>query len=292
MGIITFLTDFGTSDSYVSQMKGVVLSITDTRIIDITHEIKPQDINEGAFVLQNVVKYFPIGTVHVAVVDPEVGSNRKGIIVTTINQIFVGPDNGLLIPAARNLGDFIVYEITNEKYMLNSISSTFHGRDIFSPVAANIINGVPFERIGKRIKNFFNLEFEKAKIENRLANGKILHIDKFGNIDILINNAGVAPDKRIDILNTTPESFDRVFSINALGPFFLTQLVAKHMIEQIEKESESKNCIIFISSISAYVSSPSRAEYCISKTAISHTVRMFAHRLAEFGIMFTKFNPE
>lgn len=199
MGIITLLTDFGIADSYVSQMKAVILSIADTRIIDITHEIKPQDINEGAFVLQNVVKYFPIGTVHVAVVDPEVGSNRKGIIVTTINQIFVGPDNGLLIPAARNLGDFIVYEIKNEKYMLNSISSTFHGRDIFSPVAAYIINGIPFEKIGKRIKNFVNLDFKKGKIENRLANGKILHIDKFGNITTNID--GIAFKKFIKFDN-------------------------------------------------------------------------------------------
>ena len=182
MKIITFLTDFGMKSGYVAQMKGVVSSITDSELIDITHDITPHDVREGAFVLQNSVAYFPVGTVHVAVVDPGVGTSRRGIVVTTKSQILVGPDNGLLMPAAHFLGDFIVYEITNNKYMLNSISNTFHGRDIFSPVAAHIVNEVPFEEIGSRIYNFIDMDFGKGKITGRTATGKIIHIDRFGNI--------------------------------------------------------------------------------------------------------------
>jgi len=182
MKTITFLTDFGMKSGYVAQMKGVASSITDARLIDITHDITPHDIREGAFVLRSSIPYFPVGTVHVAVVDPGVGTDRKGIIITTRSQILVGPDNGLLLPAARFLGDFTVYEITNEKYMLKSISNTFHGRDIFTPVAAHIVNGVPFEKIGTRINDFVDLDFGQGTITGKTATGKIIYIDRFGNI--------------------------------------------------------------------------------------------------------------
>jgi len=138
MNIITFLTDFGINSNYVAQMKGVTLSLVDATLIDITHDVAPHDIREGAFILRSTAPYFPIGTIHVAVVDPGVGTDRRNILITTKSQILVGPDNGLLLPAARMLGDFIVYEITNKKYMLGSVSNTFHGRDVFAPVAAYI----------------------------------------------------------------------------------------------------------------------------------------------------------
>ncbi len=112
---ITFLTDFGTKDGYVAQMKGVASSITDARLLDITHEVAPQNIREGAFILWATAPFFPVGTVHVVVVDPGVGMERKGLIITTKKQILVGPDNGILLPTAHLLGDFIVYEITNPK---------------------------------------------------------------------------------------------------------------------------------------------------------------------------------
>lgn len=182
MKIITFLTDFGMKSGYVSQMKGVASSISDARLIDITHDITPHNIYEGAFVLRTSVPYFPVGTVHIAVVDPGVGTDRKGLIITTRSQILVGPDNGLLIPAARFLGDFVAYEIINEKYMLKSVSNTFHGRDIFTPVAAHITNGVTFEEFGKQVNDFVDLDFGQGSITGNTAEGRIIYIDRFGNI--------------------------------------------------------------------------------------------------------------
>jgi S-adenosylmethionine hydrolase len=201
MKIMTFLSDFGNQSSYVSQMKGVALSITDARIVDITHEIRPHDIYQGAFVLQTSIPHFPAGTVHVAVVDPGVGTARRGIIVTTRTQILVGPDNGLLIPAARNLGDFFVYEIKNPSLMSNNVSNTFHGRDIFTHVAANILNGIPFEQVGPIITDFIDLDFGKFDINEKSATGKVINIDRFGNIITNINGIKLKEfldfDKRI-----------------------------------------------------------------------------------------------
>jgi hypothetical protein len=182
MKIMTFLTDFGSKSSYVSQMKAVALSTTNARLIDITHGISPQNIKQGAFILKNSMSYFPDGTVHVAVVDPGVGTDRRGVVVTTKTQIFVGPDNGLLIPAARNLGDFQVYEIKNRELMRRNISNTFHGRDIFTPVAAHILNGVYFNQIGPRIYDFVNLDLTPQVITEKTAEGEIIDIDDFGNI--------------------------------------------------------------------------------------------------------------
>jgi S-adenosylmethionine hydrolase len=182
MKIMTFLSDFGDRGNYVSQMKGVALSMTDAKIVDITHDIKPHNIREGAFVLQTVVPYFPTGTVHIAVVDPGVGTPRRGIVITTRTQILIGPDNGILIPAARRLGDFTVYKIENPNLMLSQVTNTFHGRDIFTPVAAHILNGVLFEQIGRCINDFINLDFGSFELTNKTASGKIIYIDNFGNI--------------------------------------------------------------------------------------------------------------
>jgi S-adenosylmethionine hydrolase len=182
MNIITFLTDFGMNGNYVAQMKGAALSLTDATLIDITHDVTPHNVREGAFILQTTAPYFPVGTVHVAVVDPGVGTDRRNIFITARSQILVGPDNGLLLPAAHSLGDFTVYEITNGKYMPDSVSNTFHGRDIFSPVAARIIKGISFEDIGNRIDDFVDLDFGEGKVTDNTVIGKIIYIDRFGNL--------------------------------------------------------------------------------------------------------------
>ena len=182
MKIITFLSDFGYKSNYVSQMKAVALSMIDAKICDITHDITSHNIHEGAFVLMTSVPWFPVGTVHVAVVDPGVGSKRRGIVITTKTQIMVGPDNGLLIPAARYLGPFTVYEIANPNLMLRTVSNTFHGRDIFTPVAANILNGITFEQIGPIISDYIDLNYGEFKIIDKTAIGKVIYVDNFGNI--------------------------------------------------------------------------------------------------------------
>jgi S-adenosylmethionine hydrolase len=182
MKILTFLTDFGHGNNYVAQMKGMALSLTDARIVDITHDITPHDISEGAYVLLKSVLWFPAGTVHVAVVDPGVGTERRGLVITTRTQVLVGPDNGLLIPAARNLGLFTVYEITNKALLSNPVSSTFHGRDVFTPVAAHILNGVNFEEIGPAVNDFVDLDLCKIEVSGRTITGKIIFVDDFGNL--------------------------------------------------------------------------------------------------------------
>lgn len=179
---ITFLSDFGTKEGYVAQMKGVVCSITDARIIDITHEISPHNVREGAFILWTTAPFFPLGTIHVAIVDPGVGTERKGLVITTKKQILVGPDNGLLLPTAHLLGDFVVYEITNPKYMIHPLSRTFHGRDIFAPVAAYIARGVPFDEIGTQTTHFVDLQFQLGEHQGDRIVGKVLYVDRFGNL--------------------------------------------------------------------------------------------------------------
>jgi len=198
MKIITFLTDFGERDSYVAQMKGVASSLTDARLIDITHEISPHDIREGALTLRATVPYYPIGTVHIAVVDPGVGTTRRGLIVTTKEHIFVGPDNGLLMPAAHLLGDIAVYEIANPSYMLPLVSSTFHGRDIFTPVAAYITNGVPFADFGPKINDAIDLNIPRPTITDEKIAGKVIHIDRFGNVITNIDEATILRMAKFD----------------------------------------------------------------------------------------------
>jgi len=182
MRVITFLSDFGNDSWYVAQMKGVALGLTDAYLVDITHEISPHNIREGAYVLLCSAPYFPSGSVHVAVVDPSVGTNRRNIFITTRSQVLVGPDNGLLIPAARFLGDFTVYEIVNSEYTLKSVSNTFHGRDVYTPVAAHIVNGVSFDVIGKRVSDYVDLDFGSGVVSDRCAVGRVMYIDRFGNI--------------------------------------------------------------------------------------------------------------
>jgi len=223
MKLLTFLSDFGVKSGYVSQMKGVALSLTDAKIVDISHEITPHNISEGAFVLMTSIPYFPVGTVHVAVVDPGVGTQRKGIVIATRTQILVGPDNGLLIPAARRLGNFTVYEIVNPELTLCNVSNTFHGRDIFTPIAAHILNGFLFDQIGPVIKDFIDLDFGSFEIGNKSAIGRVIYIDRFGNIITNIDGSALKQvlsfDKKI-LLALGKKKFEMPFvkSYNFVKP--------------------------------------------------------------------------
>ena len=182
-GIITLLTDFGTADSYVSAMKGVILSINpDATIIDISHQIPPQDITTGAFVLSQSAPFFPKGTVHIAVVDPGVGGKRKPILIQTDRYFFVGPDNGIFSIALQNERIKRKIHLTNKDYFLGHISSTFHGRDIFSPVAAYLSIGIDPMVLGKQISKIKTLRFKNPVAGKDRIIGHIIHIDRFGNL--------------------------------------------------------------------------------------------------------------
>ncbi|MDI6708995.1 MAG: S-adenosyl-l-methionine hydroxide adenosyltransferase family protein [Candidatus Thermoplasmatota archaeon] len=178
--MITLTTDIGWE--YAAQMKGVILSINPkVRIVDISHSITPQNILEGAFVLYTAIPRFP-KAIHIAIVDPGVGTERRGLIVVCKNSILVGPDNGLLIPCANKLGLKKVCWITNKKYCLKKISNIFHGRDIFAPVAAYLSLGIKPSEIGIQIKDYKKLDFGEPKETREKIEGKIIFIDRFGNL--------------------------------------------------------------------------------------------------------------
>lgn len=197
--IITLLTDFGTADYFVGSVKGVILSASpDTRIVDITHEIPAHDIEAAAFTLLGEYKSFPKGTVHVAVVDPGVGSVRRGIVVEAAAQLFVGPDNGIFSYLYEREPGFKVFELTNRKYVPEPASLTFHGRDVFAPVAAALANGIPPSEFGRELTNPVRLEplcpkiahdvvwrkksgARAGKSASEAIRGRIIHIDRFGN---------------------------------------------------------------------------------------------------------------
>ena len=178
--IVTLTTDFG--GHYVGIMKGVIKRIAPSiEVIDLGTDIQPFDVKGGAFVLLSSYKYFPPGTVHVAVVDPGVGSERMAIAVRGRNYYFVGPDNGVLMPAAREDGLVEIREISNRKLLLEEISCTFHGRDIFAPVAAFLAKGGDFAEVGRRVEKVKDLEFFRA-VKGVRAEGEVLFVDRFGNI--------------------------------------------------------------------------------------------------------------
>jgi S-adenosyl-L-methionine hydrolase (adenosine-forming) len=180
---ITLLTDFGTKDHYVASMKGVILSINPRcLLIDITHQVSPHDIREGAFILASAYSYFPKGTIHLAVVDPGVGGTRRPLLLVTQNYFFVGPDNGLFNMITRKESVNKIIVLDKQKYHLSKVSTTFHGRDIFAPVAAHLSMGVKPNALGHKIDSLFCSGFEGPFVKEKKFLGKILHVDAFGNL--------------------------------------------------------------------------------------------------------------
>ncbi len=179
--IITITTDFGLSDHYVGSMKGVILDINPKcNIVDITHEIPQYDIFKASIVIRNFYKFFPKDSIHLVVVDPGVGSERKPIAVRSNHGIFVGPDNGVfsyVIEASSN-----VFEITNKEFMLEDISTTFHGRDIFAPTAAHLSLGVDIGAFGSEISSPELIDFKKPEILDSKIIGEVIYEDSFGNL--------------------------------------------------------------------------------------------------------------
>ncbi len=182
-GIITLLTDFGLSDPYVGVLKGVILNINPfARLVDITHDISPGSIQDAAYVLLKSHDYFPRGTVHLAVVDPGVGSSRRPIAVQTGGHFFVGPDNGLFQPIIKRFPSSKMVHLQEERYFLPKISGTFHGRDIFAPVAAHLSLSVDLVRLGPLIDDPFPLSISQPKRNGHVLIGEVLRVDHFGNL--------------------------------------------------------------------------------------------------------------
>ncbi|HYE14389.1 MAG TPA: SAM-dependent chlorinase/fluorinase [Pyrinomonadaceae bacterium] len=182
--IVTLLTDFGTADYFVGAMKGAVLAVNPgAKLVDITHEIPAHDVEAGAFTLLAAQETFPAGTVHLAVVDPGVGSERRPVVVEAAGHLFVGPDNGIFGYIYERAGGCRAFHLTNRSYRRQSVSSTFHGRDVFAPAAGALSLGVRPEELGEEVTDFVRLPLAAPR---RAADGSleaaVIHVDHFGNL--------------------------------------------------------------------------------------------------------------
>lgn len=181
--LITLLTDFGNRDPYVAAMKGVILSLNpEARLVDLTHEIEPQDITAGAFFLAEAAPCFPAGTIHLAVVDPGVGTTRRALAAQAGEQFFVGPDNGLFSLVFQYHPPSVLVALQNPEYFRPQVSSTFHGRDLFAPVAAHLSLGIPLEAFGPRISDPVPLPWPQPEFTPEAVRGEIVYVDLFGNL--------------------------------------------------------------------------------------------------------------
>ena len=180
---IALVTDFGWGDIYPGVMKGVIASVNPkANVIDLTHSVLPQNVIQGAFLLYCSYRYFPRGTVFCAVVDPGVGSSRKALAVRTRDYCFVGPDNGLMAPAAFDNGVREIFELTERGFFLDTVSSTFHGRDVFAPAAAHIAKGTDPANMGETVETMVRLDFGRFDPSQSFHKVRVLHVDTFGNI--------------------------------------------------------------------------------------------------------------
>jgi len=187
--VITLITDFGLQDGYVGVVKGVITKINPSvKIIDISNNIESQDIFQAAYVLYSSYAYFPKGTIHVVVVDPGVGSNRKVLCLKTKDYLFIAPDNGVLSFIAAREESPSIREISNKKLFLPEISDTFHGRDIFAPTAAHLSKGFSYKDLGKRVSKIKEIDLPKPiRSPGGVLKGEIIYVDGFGNLITNIN---------------------------------------------------------------------------------------------------------
>lgn len=193
--IITLTSDFGLSDQHVGVMKGVILGILPgATIVDITHDVRPYEVLEGAFVVAEAYRWFPRKTVHVVVVDPGVGSSRRPILVEAGGQLFTGPDNGIFSMVRKREPNHKVREITNRAWMVPAVSQTFHGRDVFAPVAAHLAKGGTAARAGKLIADALMLASVEGpqRTGKRTWTGQVLKADRFGNLITNFESAAFA----------------------------------------------------------------------------------------------------
>ncbi len=183
MVIISLLSDFGLDDPYVAEMKGVILTANpDLKIVDVSHGIERHNVAMGSFILETALSYFPKGSIHVAVVDPGVGTERLPLVVDCKKGILVGPDNGLLVRAAKRLGLNAAYQIDSRRFEGEKVSFTFHGRDIFARTAARLAAGLKPNVVGAEVKRLVELDIPTVSISNGRASCTVLYVDSFGNV--------------------------------------------------------------------------------------------------------------
>jgi S-adenosylmethionine hydrolase len=218
--LITFLTDFGLTDDFVGVCHGVMKRIApEAEIIDITHGVAPQAVLQGALTLANTLPYMPPG-VHLAVVDPGVGTGRRALALRGADgRFFVGPDNGLLLPAAEGLGGIeSAHELTNPAYMLEPVSRTFHGRDVFSPAAAHLATGLDPGELGPPVdpETLVRLDLPKPDVSRGRVRATVVDVDRFGNVQLNLRRehleqAGIVPGRRVEL----ELSLDRYYAVAA-----------------------------------------------------------------------------
>ncbi len=181
--LITLLTDFGTADGYVGSMKGVMLGIApEARLVDLSHQIAPQNVRQAAYVLYTAYRFFPSHTVHLIVVDPGVGSARRPIALRTPRGAFVGPDNGVFSYVIAQEPVEAIVELSDPRYRLSQVSHTFHGRDVFAPAAAHLAAGVPIDELGPSVPDPITFSPPQMTITPDGIKGEVLHVDHFGNV--------------------------------------------------------------------------------------------------------------
>jgi S-adenosyl-L-methionine hydrolase (adenosine-forming) len=206
--MITLTSDFGLRDPYVAEMKGVILTIDpQASIVDVTHNIEKFNIRMGAFMLTSAAPYFPNGTIHLAVIDPDVGTKRRAILIQTKRGFFVGPDNGVLMLAAKNQSIEHIYEISNPRFMLQKVSSTFHGRDVFAPAVAYLDKGIKPSDFGPETTEAIMPKFANIERRNSSLIGEVWHVDDFGNIITNISQKDLPQNRVVKIkLPGVPEN--------------------------------------------------------------------------------------
>lgn len=198
--MITLTTDFGLKDPYIAEIKGVIYSLNPkANIVDLSHLIDKYNVRMAAFILASAAPYFPKDTIHLAIVDPGVGTARRAIAVQTKHAFFIGPDNGILILASQVQGIQYICEINNPQYMLSKVSSTFHGRDLFAPAAAYLDKGVNLKEFGAEITDPITPKYALVERKNGSLFGEVLHVDGFGNVITNINETEISQAKHVKV---------------------------------------------------------------------------------------------
>ena len=254
--VITLTTDFGLQDPYAGLMKGVILRINpNAEIVDVTHGVTPQNILQGSFLLQHGIRYFPKDAIHVAVVDPGVGTNRRAVLLDTPEGRFLAPDNGLLTHVLlHGLGrtsmdggpvvlpdGWRAYHLTNAEYWLHPLSHTFHGRDIFAPVAAHLSTRVAPSDLGDEVDSLYCLPISKPHWRNDVLRGSVVHVDRFGNLVTDIPAALLTTDDsvRIEVGDTTVDVLSGSYAeagglLAIIGSFDTLEIAVKNGSAAVE----------------------------------------------------------